>query len=254
MFTHIIARTPAKSLVDGLTSADLGKPDYATALKQHENYLAALAKCGVVITTLPPLEAFPDSVFVEDVALCTPHCAIITHPGAPTRQGETDYITATLSSFYHDNIEFITAPGTIEAGDIMMVGNHYYIGLSARTNQAGADQMIAILNKYGLTGSIVPLEEVLHLKTGLSYLENNNLLACGEFVNKAEFSHLNIIEIPEDEAYAANCIWVNGTVLMPAGYPKTKANIHALGYPVIEVDTSEFRKIDGGLSCMSLRF
>ena len=89
---------------------------------------------------------------------------------------------------------------------------------------------------------------------GLPDLLYNNLLACGEFVNKAEFSHLNIIEIPEDEAYAANCIWVNGTVLMPAGYPKTKANIHALGYPVIEVDTSEFRKIDGGLSCMSLRF
>ena len=136
----------------------------------------------------------------------------------------------------------------------MMVGDHYYIGESARTNAEGARQMIAILEKYGMTGSVVRLEEVLHLKTGLAYLENNNLIAAGEFITKPEFQKYNIIEIPESESYAANCIWVNGRVIMPTGFPVTSGKIAALGYQVIEVDTSEYQKIDGGVSCMSLRF
>ncbi|MFQ1041881.1 dimethylargininase [Gilliamella sp. CG16] len=253
-FSHIIARTPAKSLIHGLTSANLGKPDYQKALDQHNNYIRALQQCDVDITLLPADERFPDSVFVEDVALCTPHCAIITRPGAESRRNETEIIINTIERFYPNKVEKITAPGTVEAGDIMMVEDHYYIGLSARTNQEGANQMIAILQKYGLTGSVVTLEKVLHLKTGLAYLENNNLLAAGEFITKPEFQHLNIIEIPEQESYAANCIWVNDRVIMPAGYPITKAKIEALGYQVIEVDTSEYRKVDGGVSCMSLRF
>lgn len=253
-FNHIITRTPAKSLINGLTSANLGKPDYQKALDQHNNYIRALQKCDVDITILPADENFPDSVFVEDPVLCTPHCAIITRPGAESRRGETQIIEETIKRFYRDKVQKITAPGTVEAGDIMMVDNHYYIGLSARTNQQGAEQIIAILNQYGMTGSIVTLEKVLHLKTGLAYLENNNLLAAGEFITKPEFQHLNIIEIPEYESYAANCIWVNGKVIMPAGYPITQAKIAALGYQVIEVDTSEYRKIDGGVSCMSLRF
>ena len=253
-FSHIIARTPAKSLIHGLTSANLGKPDYQKALDQHNNYIRALQQCDVDITLLPADERFPDSVFVEDVALCTPHCAIITRPGAESRRNETEIIIDTIERFYPNKVEKITAPGTVEAGDIMMVEDHYYIGLSARTNQEGANQMIAILQKYGLTGSVVTLEKVLHLKTGLAYLENNNLLAAGEFITKPEFQHLNIIEIPEQESYAANCIWVNERVIMPAGYPITKAKIEALGYQVIEVDTSEYRKVDGGVSCMSLRF
>ena len=136
----------------------------------------------------------------------------------------------------------------------MMVGNHYYIGKSARTNEEGAQQLIAILEKHGMTGSIVTLEEVLHLKTGLAYLENNNLLAAGEFVTKPEFQKYNIIEVPVEESYAANCIWVNGKAIMPSGYPNTRDKIAALGYEVIELDTSEYRKVDGGVSCMSLRF
>ncbi|MCO6547145.1 MAG: dimethylarginine dimethylaminohydrolase family protein [Gilliamella sp.] len=253
-FNHIIARTPAKSLINGLTSANLGKPDYQKALDQHNYYIRALQQCDVDITILPPDERFPDSVFVEDAVLCTPYCAIITRPGAESRRAETEIISDTIERFYPNKVERITAPGTVEAGDIMMVENHYYIGLSARTNQAGANQMIAILEKYGLTGSVVKLEKVLHLKTGLAYLENNNLLAAGEFITKPEFQCFNIIEIPEQESYAANCIWVNGHVIMPMGYPTTKAKIEKLGYQVIEVDTSEYQKIDGGVSCMSLRF
>ena len=135
-----------------------------------------------------------------------------------------------------------------------MVGDHYYIGLSERTNQAGAEQMIAILQQYGMQGSIVELSEVLHLKTGLGYLEQNNLLACGEFLDKPEFQSFNLLRVDTHEAYAANSVWINDTVLTPMGFPKTLALIESAGYRVREVDVSEFQKLDGGLSCLSLRF
>lgn len=255
MFKNVIVRVPSASISDGLTSADLGQPIYEKALVQHENYVSALTETGVNVTVLEPKNDFPDSCFVEDVALCTSKCAIITRPGAETRRKEAELsdMRTTLEALY-DYVEQIEAPGTVEAGDIMMVGDHFYIGESARTNRVGAEQMIHILEKYGLTGSIVTLKKVLHLKTGLAYLENNNLLVAGEFIDDPEFANFNRIEVPENEAYGANCIWVNGYVLVPKGYPIIQQKIEELGYEVILVDTSEFRKIDGGLSCLSLRF
>lgn len=256
MFKNVIVRRPSKSMVDGITSApELGKPNYELALKQHDDYIKALESCGVNVTVLDAMEEFPDSCFVEDTAVLTPNCAIISRPGADTRREESKYMIDTIKKFYTDDqIEYITAPGTMEGGDVMMVGNHFYVGLSARTNEEGCRQFIAALEKHGHTGSIVPLEKVLHLKTGLAYLENNNLLAAGEFVDKEVFEKFNKIIISEDESYSANCIWVNDKVLVPAGYEKTTAAIKAAGYEVILVDTSEYRKLDGGLSCLSLRF
>lgn len=253
MFRNAIVRTPSKSMVNGLSTAGLGQPDYKKALIQHENYIKALQDCGVKVTVLEADENFPDSTFVEDVALLTPKCAIVTNPGAPSRKGETRGMRKVLADFYSD-IEEIHEPGAVEAGDIMMVGSHFYIGLSARTNEAGAKHMISILERYGMSGSVVPLEKVLHLKTGLAYLEKNNLVACGEFVSKKEFEKFNIIEIDEAESYAANCIWVNGTVLIPLGFPNAQKVIETAGYNTIVIDVSEFQKIDGGLSCLSLRF
>ncbi len=253
MFTKAIVRTPGKSMINGISTAGLGLPDYELALRQHAAYIEALKKCGLDVSILPADEAFPDSTFVEDVALLTPACAIITNPGADSRRGEIASIKTVLADFYA-NIEEVREPGRVEAGDIMMVGKHFYIGLSARTNQDGAAQIIAFLEKYGLSGSVVTLEEVLHLKTGMAYLEKNNLLVCGEFLSKAEFQQFNILEIDPSESYAANCIWVNGTVILPKGYPKAHKTISGAGYPIIEVDVSEFKKLDGGLSCLSLRF
>ncbi|SCL86027.1 dimethylarginine dimethylaminohydrolase family protein [Sporanaerobacter sp. PP17-6a] len=253
MFKNVIVRKPCKAIVNGITSANLGKPDFELAKKQHEFYIETLKKCGVKVTILDADEKYPDSCFVEDVALCTKKCAIITRPGALSRRGEEVEMKEVLKKFYSD-IEEIKEPGTVEAGDIMMVGDHFYIGLSARTNKDGAEQMISILEKYGFSGSVVPLNEMLHLKSGLAYLENNNLLIAGEFIKNPVFKDFNKIIIPEDEGYAANCIWVNDHVLVPMGYPKTQEAIKKLGYKVEIVDTSEFRKLDGGLSCLSLRF
>lgn len=256
MFTHVIVKTPCPSVCDGITSApELGKPDYEKALKQHAAYIEALKQCGVDVTVLPADDAYPDSCFVEDVAVVTRKCAIITNPGAATRNGETAAIGPVLERFFSpEHIHRIQAPGTLEGGDVMMVGDTFYVGKSARTNEEGIRQFAAILQSYGFACVCVPLEKVLHLKTGVNYLENNNLLVSGEFCDKACFAQYRKTEIPEVEAYAANCIWVNGTVLVPEGYPAVKAAVEGLGYPVLTVDTSEFRKIDGGLSCLSLRF
>ena len=253
MFKKAIVRTPGKNMVEGISTAELGLPDYELALLQHANYIEALKECGLEVTILEADDTYPDSTFVEDVALLTKVCAIVTNPGAASRRGEIVAIKKVLKDFY-ENIEEVREPGRVEAGDIMMVGDHFYIGLSERTNQSGAEQMIAYLEKYGMSGSVVSLEEVLHLKTGIAYLEENNLLACGEFLKKEEFQKFNILEIDQSESYAANCIWVNGTVLVPKGYPKARAMIEGAGYQVKEVDVSEFRKLDGGLSCLSLRF
>lgn len=253
MFTNAIVRTPCKGIREGITTSDLGNPDYELAQQQHSKYIVALRQLGLNVIILPAEENFPDSTFIEDVALCTPPCSIITSPGAESRRGEVEGIRQILENIYSD-IEEIKFPGTLEAGDVMMVGNNYFIGISNRTNNEGADQLIRILKKYKMTGSKVPLEKMLHLKSGTSYLENGNLLVCGEFIDNEVFAGFNRIEIEEDESYAANSLWINGTVLVPEGFPRTKEKIEKAGYNSIVLDVSEFRKVDGGLSCLSLRF
>ena len=118
----------------------------------------------------------------------------------------------------------------------------------------GAEQLIANLESYELSGSVVELKDVLHLKTGVAYLEHNNLVACGEFLSHPDFQEFNLIPIDATESYAANCIWVNDTVLVPLGFPKTREAIRSVGYQTVEIHVSEFQKLDGGLSCLSLRF
>ncbi len=253
MFTDAIVRTPCKNIINGITTSNEGEPDYIKAINQHKLYINALKSCGLEVTILPEKENYPDSTFVEDVALLTPNCAIITHPGAPSRQKETKSMKSVIIDFY-DTVNLIKSPGTVDAGDILMVGDHYYIGLSKRTNSAGANQIIKILENNDLTGSTIPVKDMIHLKSGVAYLENNNLVVAGEFKNKSEFKNFNLIMIDDDESYAANCVWVNNYVFVAKGYPKTKKAIEQAGYETIELDVSEFRKLDGGLSCLSLRF
>ncbi len=254
MFKHAIVKRPARALANGIASQlELGQPIYENALKQHDAYIEALKRCGVEVEVLEADERYPDSCFIEDVAVCTRVFAIVTNPGAESRNGEKEGIDAVLAPYY-DHIEYVTTPGTLDGGDVMMVGDHFYIGLSERTNREGATQFIAALEKYGLSGSVVEMREMLHLKTGLAYLEDDILLVAGEFVHHPDFVDFKKIEIDPSEAYSANCIRVNDYVLVPAGYPKTRARLEAAGLSIIEVDTSEYRKVDGGLSCLSLRF
>lgn len=252
-FATAITRSPCPRISEGISSAALGPVDYDKVIAQHIAYVAALRDLGLDVTVLPADNDFPDSTFVEDVALCTPQFAIVTNPGASSRNGEKTAMREVLSELFA-HVDAITAPGTVDAGDILMVGSHFHIGLSSRTNHAGANQMISILERYGQSASKVAISEMLHLKSGLSYLENNNLLVTGEFIDHDDFRKFNRIRVDPEDQYSANSLWINGTVLVPAGYPVTLSRIRALGYFAIALEMSEFQKLDGGLSCLSLRF
>jgi dimethylargininase len=252
-FTNAIVRTPCAQMTRGLSSTDLGKPDYTLALKQHHEYVLALETCGLKVRVLPPDDNYPDSTFVEDTALLTEGLAIITHPGAESRKGEIHSMSTVINEFF-DSVAYILDPGTLEAGDVMMVGKHFFVGLSERTNIEGAQQLNSILERHGMKLTVVEIKDMLHLKSGVSYLENNMLLAVEQFESLSAFGHLDILPVPAQEAYAANSVWINDTVLVPDGYPVTLQNIMSAGYEVIVLDMSEFRKLDGGLSCLSLRF
>ena len=253
MFKQAIVRKPSKNFQFGISTSNLGKPDYEKVLQQHSKYVEALLKCNLSLVELNEDDRFPDSTFVEDTAIVDKEFSVITNFSVKSRQGEEVEIRERLKSFY-DKIESIKKPGTIEGGDVLKVEDHFYIGLSNRTNKEGADQLIKILKKYGFSSSIITLKKVLHLKTGVSYLGDSILLVSGEFKDHTDFKEYDRIEVQENEAYAANSLRINEYVLIPKGFPNLKEQIHNLSFKLLELEMSEFEKMDGGLSCLSLRF
>ncbi|NYF23306.1 dimethylarginine dimethylaminohydrolase family protein [Sporosarcina sp. JAI121] len=253
MFKNVIAKTPGKSYLNGLTTSDLGKPVFEKLLEQHDHYIKALEQCGVAVTHLPASEEFPDSTFVEDAAVLTPDFAVITNPGADSRNGEIIEIEATLKEFYK-KIHYIKSPGTLDGGDILQAEDHFYIGISERTNEEGALQLKEILETEGFKATIIPLKQFFHLKTGIAYLGDNRMVVAGEFVDHPAFDSYDKIVIGKEDEYSANCIRVNDYVIIPKGYEETKRKLNEAGYETIELDMSEVQKHDGGLSCLSLRF
>lgn len=252
MFTKAIVRQPAKTFANGITTSNLGKPDYNVALKQHDAYCEALIKCGLELTVLEADPNFPDSCFVEDTAIVTPNFGIITRPGDQSRLGETEAIRKTLKPLLP--LHIITAPGTIDGGDIMQADNKFFIGLSGRTNLAGAKQLTKILQENNYQVFTIPVCNILHFKTGVNYLGDNNMILHQSFCSKEDLKTYHQIIVDRDEEYAANSLRINDYVLVPAGFPITKSAIEKLGYKIIELELSEFQKMDGGLSCLSLRF
>jgi dimethylargininase len=253
IFKRAIVRIPCENMVNGITTAGLGKPDHKMALSQHQQYVDALKECGLEVTVLPPDEAYPDSTFVEDTALLIPECAIVTNPGAPSRKGEVLAVKKVLRDFYEE-IEEVHPPGTVDGGDILAIGNHYYIGISGRTNFDGAEQIIEILKGYGKTASTIEVANLLHLKSGIAYLGKRHIVMNSIFRQDSILKDFFSILIDEVEGYAANCVRINNYVIFPKGFGKAKAKVENSGFSVIEVDVSEFRKLDGGVSCLSLRF
>jgi dimethylargininase len=248
MHTKAIVRKPGRNFSDGITTANIGKPDFEKALEQHQGYCNALIKCGLELTILEADEKFPDGCFVEDTAIITKEIAVITRPGALTRLGEEVKIAKILSKYR--KIETIEFPGNVDGGDILKTDDHFFIGISKRTNREGARQLTGILSKYGYTASEILVESVIHLKSGIGYLGKGNFISIDEFSKK--IPPANIINVNQDENYSSNCLLVNDIVLIPKGFPKSKQKIIELGYNIIEIEMSEFRKMDGGLTCLSL--
>lgn len=252
MFTHAITRLPGENFADGLTSASLGRPDFERILQQHRAYRQALLSAGLDVIVLPADPAYPDAYFVEDPAIITPKLAVLTRSGAPSRRGEG----ASLRSFieYYLPVVQIISPGTVDGGDVLMIGEHFFIGLSERTNHDGATQLSALLANAGYTSEIVPLTAGLHLKSGVNYLGKNTIITNKYLASYPGFSEYKKIILDDGEDYAANTLWVNDVLLIPTGFPKVCSKLSILGMSIIELNVSEVQKMDGGLTCMSLRF
>jgi dimethylargininase len=250
MYTKAIVRRPGRNFAEGITTSNLGKPDFEKALEQHSAYCDALAGCGLELIVLEADERYPDGCFVEDTAIVTSEVAVIARPGAASRRGEEAEISKTLSHFR--KIETIKFPGTMDGGDILRVEKHFFIGISGRTNSNGARQLSAILSKYGYTASETEVGSGLHLKSGIAYLGKGNFISTEGFSKMAGSS--GIITLDQEESYSANCLRVNDFLLIPKGFAKSKKKIVELGHIIIELDMSEFRKMDGGLTCLSLLF
>ena len=256
MFKNAIVRIPGSNFDAGLTSVSLGRPDFERVLQQHAQYCEALIECGLTITTLDADLRFPDSTFVEDTAVLTPNGAVLTRPGAASREGEVDAIRPAILNYFPSPLT-IEAPGTLDGGDICEAGDHFFLGLSHRTNEEGAHQLAAHLAALGYTSSTIDVRamtSILHLKSGISYIGENTLVVMEEMADNPQFRSFNLIQVGLDESYGANCVRVNGRVLVAAGFPKLTADLQARGFDPLVLEMSEFQKMDGGLSCLSLRF
>ncbi len=258
-FSVAIARRPGPDFAQGQTTYS-GPPataqSYDTLLAQHSAYLDTLRGFGLEVIVLDALPGFPDAYFVEDTAVVTPHVAVITRPGAPSRQGEEATIATALANVLGRDrpIAHIAAPGTVDGGDVMMVSNHFFIGLSDRTNLAGAEQLGQILAAHGHTWQTVPVAAGLHLKSSVNWVGGNTLLLSADFADLPAFASYDRLVSPKDEEYACNTLWVNDRLIMPSGFPTIAAKLASLGHAIATLDMSEVQRMDGGLSCLSLRF
>ena len=254
-FTRALARVPGPSFASGLTREDLGAPDLDLAIAQHERYCTALVECGLTVDVLPG-DGHPDSTFVEDTAILLPGCAVLTRPGATSRQAEVEATAQALRGHF-ETFARIEAPGTLDGGDVCWAGERFFIGLSARTNLDGASQLAEHLARCGFDARMVDIRRIatiLHLKSGLTALDADRLVVIDALAGDPAFAGSTLVRVAPHEAYAANCVRINDHVVMASGYPALAGALAALGYSVRSVDVSEFAKMDGGPSCLSLRF
>lgn len=255
-FSRAFVRPPGASFASGLTEAGLGAPDPALARTQHAAYCAALERCGLAVTALPADDEFPDSTFVEDTAILRADVAILTRPGAAARAGEVARIAPALRAAFAQ-VQTIEAPGTVDGGDVCQAGNHFLIGISARTNAEGARQLAALLAQRGCSADTIDirgLPGILHLKSALTYLGAGRVAVMAALATHPALERFERLPVAADETYAANCLRLNDSVLIAAGFPRFAADLAALSIATIALDMSEFRKMDGALTCLSLRF
>lgn len=253
-FTQAIARTPGQSIAHGLRAGDTANPDPALFADQHRTYVRALEQAGVDVRMLNPLEDFPDSVFIEDAALCLPEGAVLMHPGTPSRAREPDHVAQALGACFAE-VREIGPAGHIEGGDILVTGREILVGLSDRTDRAGARRLQDCVAAWRHKVRIVETPKgILHFKTACGLLDADTVLVPEALQKTDFFKGYRTLVVPEGEEAAANAVRVNDHVLLSAGYPKTAGLLTAAGYRVVILDTGEAAKVDGGLSCMSLRF
>lgn len=253
-FTHAITRRPAASATGGIRAIDTGAPDVGLMLRHHDDYVAALRAEGATVVELPDLPAYPDAQFVEDTALCLPEGAVVMRPGAASRLGEAGEMGPTLRGLY-DEVLTITGPGTVEGGDILVTEREILVGRSARTDAAGIAEMTGLVARWGYkVRELQTPSGVLHFKTDCSLLDAETILSTPRLAAAGGFTGYNILHTAEGEEAAANSIRFNDAVIMPDGFPRTAELLAKAGYRLVLIGNSECAKLDGGMSCLSLRF
>jgi len=253
-FDNAIVRLPASSVVNGLRAEDRGAPTHEGIGAEHRAYVEALELAGVAVEVLPALDAFPDSIFVEDPALVFPEGAILLRPGAPSRFGETAAIEPVLRRRF-ERVLSLPGPGFADGGDVLVTPGAVMIGLSDRTSREGAEALIGRLAEFGRKGVVVATPPgVLHFKSDCSLLDDATVLSTARLAASGVFEGMRVLHTPEGEEAGANVLRVNERVLVGEDYPRTAALLEAEGYSVVRLPTSQIARIDAGLSCMSLRW
>ena len=253
-FTHALCRSPAPSAVKGIRADGGPDPDFTGLVAEHEAYVATLREFGLAVEVLPPLADFPDALFTEDVALTFPEGAILLRPGAPSRAGEVEHIREPLAA-RHSRLLEMTGPGYADGGDILRLADRVIIGLSARTDRPGAEELAALLGQLGYPAQIAETPPgVLHFKTGCGLIDQGTILAVPALADCPEFAGLEAVTTPPGEEPAANILRIGDTVLIGDRWPATHALLAARGIAIRTLPTEQIAHIDAGLSCMSLRW
>jgi dimethylargininase len=246
-----LVRAPAESLAGcELSYLPRAAIDLARARHQHDLYVRTLTELGCRIEWLPPLPEHPDGVFVEDAAVVVPEVAVLTRPGVDSRRGEVSSLAAILAA--HRRTVTVTAPGTLEGGDVLRIGRTLYVGDSARSNAAGVAQLAAALAPFGYAVRAVPMQGCLHLKSAATFIAPDLLLVNPAWVDPASFAVPRVLAVAPEEEFGANTLTVAGTTLVSAGYPLTRARLEAAGARTRTLDVSELHKAEAALTCLSV--
>jgi len=252
-FSAAIVRRPALSVARGIRAVDRGPPDSECFQEEHGDYVRALQRAGLPVSVLAALEDYPDSVFVEDAALCLPEGVVLLRPGAPSRIGEAAPLGTALRALGHA-VTACDANGFIDGGDILATESGILVGLSERTDRSGFEWLEAVLSSWGYTVKAVRTPAgVLHFKSDCCVLDSDTILATYRLAEAECFASFRVLTVPRGEEAAANSLRVNDVVLVPMGFPATAELLARTGYAVETVAVSQASLLDGGLSCMSLR-
>ncbi len=253
-FTNAIVRKPCDKITNGLRAVDTGAPNLELFRKHHDDYIAALASTRAEVLVLNELDTFPDSVFIEDAALCLQEGAVVMRPGAPSRLGEAEEISPILKNIY-DEVVTIEGPGFIEGGDILTTEKEILVGTSERTDLTGIDELGRLVDRWGYKVRIVNTPDgVLHFKTDCSLLDEETILTTKRLSASGCFDGYRLIHTADGEEACANTVRFNELVLMPDGFSRTREILDSAGYNIRQIGNSEAAKLDGGMSCLSLRF
>jgi len=252
-FNQAIVRTPGRSIVDGLRAHGAPAPDRARIMVEHAAYLDALRQAGVRVQVLPALEAYPDSMFVEDPALVFAEFAVSLTLRANSRAGEAALLYDALSARF-STVQRL-ADGHVDGGDVLVLGDEVLVGVSQRTDRQGAESLAALLDQRGLSTRVVATPaSVLHLKSGCSLVDEDTVLATAEVAAITDFGTRRVLVTPHGEEGGANVLRVNGHLLVSRMYPRLVEMLAREDLQLLLMETTEIAKVDAGLTCMSLRW